>query len=92
MKKLKKIPNFKNEDEEFEFWSTHDFMDYFDWNSAVANPDMNELMKGNLVPRETVSIAPSIARKIKARAKKLRLPVDTLVSQYLQQGLSSSRL
>lgn len=27
-KKLKTIPKFKNEDEEREFWATHDFTDY----------------------------------------------------------------
>jgi hypothetical protein len=30
MKKLKEIPNFKNEDEEREFWATHSFLDYLD--------------------------------------------------------------
>lgn len=33
-KKLKLIPKFKNEDEEFEFWSTHDSTDYVDWSKA----------------------------------------------------------
>ena len=31
MKKMKReIPNFKNEDEEREFWATHSPLDYFD--------------------------------------------------------------
>ncbi|MFO7558265.1 MAG: CopG family antitoxin [Desulfobacterales bacterium] len=30
MKKDKIIPNFKNEDEEREFWATHSPLDYFD--------------------------------------------------------------
>ncbi len=34
MKKLKKMPHFKTEDEEFEFWSTHDSTDYIDWSKA----------------------------------------------------------
>lgn len=42
MKKLKKIPKFKNEDEEFEFWSTHDSTDYIDWSKAqhVSFPNL----------------------------------------------------
>ena len=28
--KYKRLPEFKNEDEEREFWSTHDTADYFD--------------------------------------------------------------
>jgi len=34
MKKLKKIPKFKNEDEERKFWAKHDSTDYFDWSKA----------------------------------------------------------
>jgi len=30
MKKLKKIPVFKNEDEERDFWDTHDTTEYLD--------------------------------------------------------------
>ena len=33
-KKLKEIPEFKNEDEEREFWWTHDSTEYFDWDKA----------------------------------------------------------
>lgn len=34
MKKLKKIPRFKNEDEEGEFWRTHDSTEYINWSKA----------------------------------------------------------
>lgn len=30
-KQLKPIPKFKNEDQEREFWATHDTTDYFDY-------------------------------------------------------------
>ena len=33
-KKYKKVPVFKNEDQEREFWSTHDTADYFDLSEA----------------------------------------------------------
>lgn len=38
MKRLKKIPRFKNEAEEAEFWATHDSTDYFDISNAIVNP------------------------------------------------------
>lgn len=41
-KKIKPIPEFKNEDEEFEFWSTHDTTDYFDWDNRIT---MDELLR-----------------------------------------------
>ncbi|MEQ1603789.1 MAG: CopG family antitoxin [Pyrinomonadaceae bacterium] len=33
-KKLKEIPKFKNEDEEREFWRSHDSTEYVDWDKA----------------------------------------------------------
>ena len=32
--RLKKVPRFKNEREEFEFWSTHDSTEYIDYSKA----------------------------------------------------------
>lgn len=43
MKKLKPIPKFKNEDEEAEFWATHDSTDYFDISKAIVNPSFPNL-------------------------------------------------
>jgi len=31
---MRKIPKFNNENEEREFWSTHDFTNYIDWSKA----------------------------------------------------------
>ena len=33
-KEIRKIPNFDSEDEEREFWDTHDSSDYVDWSKA----------------------------------------------------------
>lgn len=35
MKKIKKIPKFKSEDEERNFWDSHDLTDYFDMTHPV---------------------------------------------------------
>jgi len=37
-KKLKSIPKFKDENEEREFWATHDSTEYVDWSKAIKNP------------------------------------------------------
>jgi hypothetical protein len=34
----KKIPQFRNEDEEFEFWSKVDSTEYLDWSQAARVP------------------------------------------------------
>ena len=36
--KRKTIPPFSSEDEEREFWSTHDSSEYIDWSTAEKNP------------------------------------------------------
>ncbi len=35
-KSLQPIPKFDSEDEEREFWATHDSTDYIDWSQAKA--------------------------------------------------------
>jgi CopG antitoxin of type II toxin-antitoxin system/uncharacterized protein DUF2188 len=35
-KSLQAIPTFESEDEEREFWATHDSADYVDWSRAKA--------------------------------------------------------
>ena len=43
-KKLKEIPKFRNEDEEREFWWTHDSTEYVDWDKAeiVIFPNLKQ--------------------------------------------------
>jgi hypothetical protein len=42
---LKPLPQFASEDEECEFWDTHDSTDYIDWSKAergVAFPNLKQ--------------------------------------------------
>jgi hypothetical protein len=41
--KHKDIPQFNNEDEEREFWATHDSTDYVDWSKAQKNLPFSRL-------------------------------------------------
>lgn len=34
--KPKKLPDFENEEEEREFWKTHDVRDYINWDNAES--------------------------------------------------------
>lgn len=46
--KLKQIPKFKNEDEEFKFWQKADSTEYFDWSKAkrgVRFPNLKMTLK-----------------------------------------------
>ncbi|EKD87311.1 MAG: hypothetical protein ACD_36C00151G0003 [uncultured bacterium] len=84
LKKLKKIPTFKNEDEEREFWATHDSTDYIDWSKArhVIFPNL-QLTKKPISLRVTTSL---LAR-VKMIANKKDMPYQTLMKQYIEQGV-----
>jgi len=42
-RKLKPLPQFNSEDEEREFWATHDSTEYIDWSKAEKNPTFSRL-------------------------------------------------
>ena len=41
--KPEEIPQFENEDEEREFWATHDSTEYVDWSKAQKNSTFSRL-------------------------------------------------
>ena len=83
-KKLKSIPIFKNEDEERDFWATHDSSDYFDWSKArhVIFPNL-QLTKKPISLRVTTSLL----AKVKMIANRKDMPYQTLMKQYIEHGV-----
>jgi predicted DNA binding CopG/RHH family protein len=83
-KKLKEIPNFKTEDEEREFWGTHDSMDYIDWDKAKP------MMFPNLKPTtRTISLRlpGSMLDRLKVAANKRDVPYQSLIKMFLKERL-----
>lgn len=82
MKNLKKIPKFKSEQEEVEFWATHDSADYIDWSEA------KKTVLPNLKPTtESISLrlpSPLLAR-IKELANEKDVPYQSLMKVYLSE-------
>ena len=83
MKKPLKIPKFKNEDEEREFWSKIDLSDY------LEPSDLVDVSFPNLKP-STRSISLRLPEYVIARTKEkanaLDVPYQTLMKQYIAQG------
>ena len=81
-KKLKPIPGFKNEDEEDEFWSTHDSTDYIDWSKAerVSFPNLK-------LSTETISLRlpEPLLSDIKVLANKKDVPYQSLMKIFLAE-------
>lgn len=80
--KLKPIPKFRNEDEEFEFWSSHDTTEYFD-TSAPIELDLSKLKPST----ETISLRlPGfLLYRIKQLANKRDVPYQSLMKIFLAE-------
>lgn len=82
MKRLKQIPRFKNEDEERDFWDTHDLTDYFDMSRA------QEVIFPNLEP-STESISLRLPESLLARIKQIAnykdVPYQSLMKIFLAE-------
>ncbi|HEY3171020.1 MAG TPA: BrnA antitoxin family protein [Thermoanaerobaculia bacterium] len=82
MKKVKSIPRFRSEDEEREFWATHDSTEYFDWSRAVR------VVFPNLQPStRTISLRlpESLLADLKVLASRLDVPYQSLMKVYLAE-------
>ena len=82
-KKLKPIPRFKNEDQEAEFWSTHDTTDYFDMSKAIINPAFPNLKPSTKTM--TIRVPQALIDDLKRIANKKDVPYQSLVKVYLDR-------
>lgn len=84
MKRLKKIPTFKTEDEEREFWSKADSTNYVDWSKAkrVSLPKLKPSTK-------TISIRlpEHLIEGLKALANKRDVPYQSLIKIILNERI-----
>lgn len=86
-KKLKTIPDFKTEDEEREFWATHDSTDYVDWSKA------EHYVFPNLKPTTrpiSIRLQEHMINRLKQRANEIDIPYQALIKQFIDKGLRAS--
>lgn len=81
--KYKEIPLFENEDEEREFWATHDSTDYIDWDKAEKNPVFPRL-KPSTRP-VSIRLPESLIAQLKMLANKRDIPYQSLVKTFLAE-------
>jgi len=82
MRKPKKIPKFKSEDEEREFWDRHSPLDYFDWSKA------KRLVLPNLKPSLTtisLRLPNYLLAELKVLANSRDVPYQSLLKIYLAE-------
>jgi len=82
---MKKIPDFKTEQEEREFWETHDSTDYVDWSKAslAVFPNLKPTTKAI-----SLRLPEEMLAKIKAKANKMDVPYQSLMKTWLNEKIS----
>ena len=80
--KLKTIPKFKNEDEERDFWATHDSTEYVDWSKGkmIVFPNLKLSTKSI-----TIRMTESLIDNLKVIANKKDVPYQSLIKMYLTE-------
>lgn len=81
-KKLKPIPRFKNENEEREFWATHDTTEYFDTSKPIEI-DLSELRPST--KSVTIRLPESLLAALKNLAHKRDIPYQSLMKIFLAE-------
>jgi len=80
----KRIPEFKNEDEERQFWADHDSTEYLDWRKA------ERAVFPNLKPStKTISLRlpESMLAELRQLANKRDIPYQSLIKTFLRERI-----
>jgi predicted DNA binding CopG/RHH family protein len=84
MSKLKEIPKFKSEEEEREFWATHDSTEYIDWEEAGLQsfPKLKPSTK-------TISLRlpENMLNELRSIANKRDVPYQSLIKMFLKERI-----
>jgi predicted DNA binding CopG/RHH family protein len=81
---MKKVPQFKSEEEERDFWQSHDSTEYVDWKKA------ERITLANLKPSvKTISLRlpESMLEELKLLANKRDVPYQSLVKVFLSDRI-----
>jgi len=80
MRKLEKVPKFRSEKEESEFWATHDSAEYLDYSRA------KRVLFPNLKPSTrsiSIRLPESLIEHLKVLANKRDIPYQSLLKMLL---------
>ncbi|MDP2585395.1 MAG: BrnA antitoxin family protein [Candidatus Levybacteria bacterium] len=86
MKKKLVVPKFKSEKEEAEFWTSLNLSEYFDL------PDFKKGVQFPFLKRSkrliSIRFPEELIGKVKEKANELDVPYQSLIRQYVKQGVS----
>jgi len=84
MKKMLKLPKFKNEDQERDYWSKVSLADYFE------AKDFEKISFPNLKPTSesiSIRIPKFMLIRLREKANEMNVPYQSLIKSFIKQGL-----
>jgi len=87
MKKPLKIPKFKNEDEERDFWANLDLSEYFEPSDfvPVSFPNLKPTTRSI-----SIRLPVYLLNRLKEKANEINIPYQSLIKGYIKKGLLGS--
>ncbi|MBI3550946.1 MAG: BrnA antitoxin family protein [Elusimicrobia bacterium] len=82
MKKLKKLPKFKSDDEAARFWAAHDSTDYVDWSKAKRAVFPNLKPTSKLI---SIRFPVAVLDRVKALANQRDIPYQALIKMFVNK-------
>jgi len=85
---MKKLPKFRNEDEEREFWATHSPLDYFDVTRAKKTtlPNLRPTLRSI-----SLRLPEGMIDALKVLANRQDIAYQSLVKMLLARGIQEER-
>ncbi len=82
----KPMPEFKNEDEEREFWATHDSSEYVDWNKArrAAFPNLKPSTRAI-----SLRLPEAMLAELRQLANQRDVPYQSLIKVFLRERIDA---
>ena len=87
-KRLKKIPEFKNEGAERDFWARHDSSEYVDWSKAQRTrfPNLRPSTKSI-----SLRLPVSLLQRLRVAANKRDVPYQSYAKMLLARGVNEEK-
>lgn len=87
MKKPLKLPKFKNENEERDFWGKLDLSEYFEPSDFVPVSFPNLKPTSHAI---SIRIPDYLLNRVKEKANETNIPYQSLIKEYIKKGVISS--
>ena len=84
-KTLKRIPKFKNEKEEREFWQTHDSTEYVEYKSLENWSFPNLKLSTKPI---TIRLPEGLIERLKIKGHQMDIPYQSLIKKFIFDGIA----